>query len=348
MGTGVASPSSSRRVADLARRATDALRRGGMQQSFIPDEGATLTDVDRANRKTRAVAAATHLAEDLQRLVGRRDSDVAWVDGSRRSPRLRLSPIDVGPALSGLLWGDVTAVLTSATIPPRLADRVGLDGFDAEELNVGSPFDYRSHALLYVARHLPDRRAAGAEEALHEELSLLISAAGGRTLALFTSRRATQAAAAALAPELPYTLLLQGDLPKGRLLEQFADDETSCLFATMGFWQGVDIPGRALSMVTLDRLPFPRPDDPLLQARRDRAGTAAFSVVDLPRAATLLAQGSGRLIRNAEDRGVVAVLDPRLATASYRGVLLSTLPPMRRTVERSEVEAFLRRALEGD
>ena len=336
------------RVADLARRATDALRRGGMQQSFIPDEGATLTDVDRANRKTRAVSAATHLAEDLQRLVGRRDSEVAWVDGSRRSPRLRLSPIDVGPALSGLLWGDVTAVLTSATIPPRLADRVGLDGFDAEELNVGSPFDYRSHALLYVARHLPDRRAARAEEALHEELSLLISAAGGRTLALFTSRRATQAAADALAPELPHALLLQGDLPKGRLLEQFADDETSCLFATMGFWQGVDVPGRALSMVTLDRLPFPRPDDPLLQARRDRAGTAAFSLVDLPRAATLLAQGSGRLIRNAEDRGVVAVLDPRLATASYRGVLLSTLPPMRRTVERSEVEAFLRRALEGD
>jgi ATP-dependent DNA helicase DinG len=335
------------RAADLARRATDALRRSGAQQSFLPDEGATADDADRASRKTRAVAAATHLAEDLQRLVARTDSEVAWVDGSRRSPRLRLSPIDVGPALSGLLWGEVTAVLTSATIPPRLADRVGLDGFDNEELNVGSPFDYRSHSLLYVARHLPDRRAAHAEEALHEELVLLIEAAGGRTLALFTSRRATEAAAQALAPELPYTLLVQGDLPKARLLEEFAADETSCLFATMGFWQGVDIPGRALSMVTLDRLPFPRPDDPLLQARRDRAGAAAFSLVDLPRAATLLAQGSGRLIRTAEDRGVVAVLDPRLATASYRGVLLSTLPPMRRTVDRAEVETFLRRALDG-
>ena len=175
---------------------------------------------------------------------------------------------------------------------------------------------------------------------------MLLEAAGGRTLALFTSRRATEAAAAALAPELPYTLLLQGDLPKGRLLEEFARDETSCLFATLGFWQGVDIPGRALSLVTIDRLPFPRPDDPLLQARRDRAGGRAFSLVDLPRAATLLAQGAGRLIRNAEDRGVVAVLDPRLATASYRGVLLSTLPPMRRTVDRAEVESFLRRALE--
>jgi ATP-dependent DNA helicase DinG len=239
-------------------------------------------------------------------------------------------------------------VLTSATIPPRIVERVGLEGFPTEELNVGSPFDYRSHALLYVARHLPDRRAPAAEEALHEELALLLDAAGGRTLALFTSRRATEAAAEALAAELPYTLLVQGDLPKGRLLDEFASDETSCLFATLGFWQGVDIPGRALSLVTIDRLPFPRPDDPLLQARRDRAGGRAFSLVDLPRAATLLAQGSGRLIRNATDRGVVAVLDPRLATASYRGVLLATLPPMRRSVDRSEVENFLRRALEDD
>ena len=141
-------------------------------------------------------------------------------------------------------------------------------------------------------------------------------------------------------------MLIQGDLPKARLLEEFAEDETSCLFATLGFWQGVDIPGRALSLVTIDKLPFPRPDDPLLQARRDRAGGRAFQLVDLPRAATMLAQGAGRLIRTADDRGVVAVLDPRLATASYRGVLLSTLPPMRRSVDRDEVEVFLRRALD--
>ena len=333
------------RAAELARRVTDALRRGGAQRSLLTDETGT-TDPDRASRKTRTLQAAAHLAEDLHRLVSRTDGEVAWVDGTRRNVRLRLSPIDVGPALAGMLWGEVTSVLTSATIPPRIVERVGLERFPTEELNVGSPFDYRAHALLYVARHLPDRRAPGAEEALHEELSMLLEAAGGRTLALFTSRRATETAAAALAPELPYTLLQQGDLPKGRLLEEFARDETSCLFATLGFWQGVDIPGRALSLVTIDRLPFPRPDDPLLQARRDRAGGRAFSLVDLPRAATLLAQGAGRLIRNAEDRGVVAVLDPRLATASYRGVLLSTLPPMRRTVNRSEVESFLRRALE--
>ena len=333
------------RAAEISRRVIDALRRTGGQRSFLADDG-DAADPDRSSRKTRTLQAVAHLAEDLHRLVSRTDGEVAWVDGTRRSVRLRLSPIDVGPVLAGMLWGEVTSVLTSATIPPRIVERVGLEPYPSEELNVGSPFDYRSHALLYVARHLPDRRAPGAEEALHEELAQLLDAAGGRTLALFTSRRATEAAAAALAPELPYTLLLQGDLPKGRLLEEFARDETSCLFATLGFWQGVDIPGRALSLVTIDRLPFPRPDDPLLQARRDRAGGRAFSVVDLPRAATMLAQGSGRLIRNADDRGVVAVLDPRLATASYRGVLLAMLPPMRRSVDISEVETFLRRALE--
>ena len=336
------------RGAEVSRRVTDALRRGGAQRSFLPDDGASAPDPDRASRKTRTLQAAVHMAEDLHRFETRSDGEVAWVDGTRRNFRLRLSPIDVGPVLSSVLWGEVTSVLTSATIPPRIVERVGLQAFPTEELNVGSPFDYRSHALLYVARHLPDRRAAGAEEALHEELAQLLEAAGGRTLALFTSKRATEAAAAALAPELPYTLLLQGDLPKNLLLEKFASDETSCLFATMGFWQGVDIPGRALSLVTIDKLPFPRPDDPLLQARRDRAGGGAFSLVDLPRAATLLAQGSGRLIRTAEDRGVVAVLDPRLATASYRGVLLATLPPMRRSVEMHEVESFLRRALDGE
>jgi ATP-dependent DNA helicase DinG len=330
------------RAAGITARVTDAIRRIDLQGSLLADGG---SGADKGARKTRAIGAASHLADDLHRLIARGDGDVAWVDGTRRNVRLRLSPIDVGPVLSAALWGEVTAVLTSATVPPRLVERVGLEGFETNQLNVGSPFDYRAHALLYVARHLPDRRAPQAEAALHKELALLIEAAGGRTLALFTSRRATEEAAAALAPDLPYRMLLQGELPKGRLLEEFAADETSCLFATLGFWQGVDIPGRALSLVTLDRLPFPRPDDPLLQARRARAGSRAFQLVDLPRAATLLAQGSGRLIRTAEDRGVVAVLDPRLATASYRGVLLSTLPPMRRTVDRTEVEEFLRAAL---
>ncbi len=300
---------------------------------------------DEAARRTRALTAADHLAGDLDRLATRTDAEVAWVDGTARAPVLRLSPVDVAPVLAGPLWGALPAVLTSATIPPRLPERLGMPEGEVDVVDVGSPFDYRSHALLYVARHLPDRRSPAAEPAVFDELHALIRAAGGRTLALFTSRRATEAAAAALRPRLDVTLLVQGDLPKGRLLEAFAAEESSCLFATLGFWQGVDVPGRSLSLVTLDRLPFGRPDDPLLEARRERAGADAFRLIDLPRAAALLAQGVGRLIRSAEDHGVVAVLDPRLATAAYRRVLLDALPPMRRTVDRGEVAAFLARVL---
>jgi ATP-dependent DNA helicase DinG len=175
-----------------------------------------------------------------------------------------------------------------------------------------------------------------------DELEALITAAGGRTLALFTSWRAMQAALDALRPRLTTPVLAQGDIPKPALVEAFAADEATSLFATMGFWQGIDLPGRTLSLVTIDRLPFPRPDDPLLSARRDRAGRGAFGTIDLPRAATMLAQGAGRLIRTAHDRGVVAVLDPRLASARYRWDIVRALPPMRRTRLRHEAEAFLR------
>jgi ATP-dependent DNA helicase DinG len=327
------------RLLELAAARLEALT-GSLRAAPAPDAGA-----DGAARRARALQAAGHLGADVARIAARTNDEVAWVDGTPRSPVLRLSPIDVGPVLAAQLWGSVTAVLTSATVPPRVTERLGLVDFPLDELDVGSPFDYRSHALLYVARHLPDRRRPESEPALHEELAALITAAGGRTLALFTSHRATEAAAAALRPVIPYRLLEQGDLPKGRLLAEFAEDETSCLFATLGFWQGVDVPGPSLSLVTLDRLPFPRPDDPLLSARRDRAGDAAFAQVDLPRASTLLAQGAGRLVRAADDRGVVAVLDPRLATASYRGVLLARVPPMRRTTERRQAEDFLHRIL---
>ena len=148
-------------------------------------------------------------------------------------------------------------------------------------------------------------------------------------------------AADSLEDDLPGALLTQRDLPKPALIRAFSDDESSSLFATMGFWQGVDVPGPSLSLVTLDRLPFPRPDEPLLQARRELARQEAFSAVDLPRAATMLAQGAGRLVRTADDRGVVAVLDSRLASAGYRWELVNALPPMTRTKDRDEVVAFL-------
>jgi len=293
------------------------------------------------SRRDRVLLAAGHLASDLARLAMLAAEDVAWVEDNAKAPALRVSPIDVGPILAEQLWGSVTAVLTSATIPIGLAERLGMPLAATDSLDVGSPFDYRANSLLYVASSLPDRRKPEAEPALHDELEILIRAAGGRTLALFTSWRAMRGAVEALSPRLDVQILSQSDLPKPALVEAFRNDESACLFATLGFWQGVDVPGRTLSLVTIDRIPFPRPDEPVLQARRDLAGSGAFGAVDLPRAGTLLAQGAGRLIRSSADRGVVAVLDSRLATASYRKALLERVPPMKRTLDRDEVVAFL-------
>jgi ATP-dependent DNA helicase DinG len=267
---------------------------------------------------------------------------VRWVEGPTHAPVLKVSPIDVGGELSEKLWPDHTAILTSATIPASLAVRVGIPADDHDELDAGSPFDFGTQAMLYCATHLPDPRNESYRDKLHDELAFLIDAAGGRTLALFTSWSAMQRAVEELRERVEVPILAQGDLPKPKLVAEFERDEAACLFATMGYWQGVDVPGRTLSLVTIDRLPFPRPDEPLLVARRERAGQAAFRLIDLPRAATLLAQGAGRLIRSASDHGVVAVLDSRLATANYRWDLINALPPMKRTKDREEVAAFLR------
>ncbi len=316
-----------------------ALRRHGASSGEPPSE-----PLEVSTRRTRALLAASHLSEELAALIDLGPDRVAWVEGggpggSRRS--LRAAPVEVGPVLAERLWPDVTAVLTSATIPPFGARRLGLPGADTDHLDVGSPFPYEDNALLYCPVALPDRRSDGAEPAIHRELALLMEAAGGRTLALFTSWRAMRNAVEALRPTVTFPVLAQNDLPKPALVKAFASEESACLFATMSFWQGVDVPGPTLSLVAVDRLPFPRPDDPLLQARRERAGARAFAEVDLPRAATLLAQGAGRLIRSSTDRGVVAVLDRRLATAGYRTELLSLLPPMPFTTDRRRAIEFL-------
>jgi ATP-dependent DNA helicase DinG len=295
--------------------------------------------------KARSLQAAGHLAGDIDFVRGASAAQVVWVEGRPGSPVMKIAPIDVGEALAEHLWAEhdgetVTAVLTSATIPGGLGVRLGLDRDAFDELDVGSPFDFEGNALLYCAAHLPDPRSPDYEAAMHDELVALLEAAGGRTLALFTSWRAMHAAATATAARVEFRVLTQADLPKPALLRVFSEDESSCLFATMGFWQGVDVPGAALSQVIIDRLPFPRPDEPLLQARRQRAGPAAFRMIDLPRAATLLAQGAGRLIRSHTDRGVVAVLDSRLAKANYRWDLINALPPMRRTKNREDVASF--------
>jgi ATP-dependent DNA helicase DinG len=341
----------------------------------IPDSSADVT-----TRKARVATAIGGLVLDLDSVVTMPEDSVMWVSGTEEHPRIELAPLDVGRTLETLLWDPDpsgleivigspvvdddavspfgnsrgrdesdptfglpdTVVFTSATVPTALVERLRIPPDEVTVIDVGTPFDFATHALLYCATHMPDPRSAKYGDAVADELVTLIEAAGGRTLALFTSHRAMNEAADAVAARVKVPVLRQGDMPKPALIDEFTEDEASCLFATMGFWAGIDVPGSALSLVTIDKIPFPRPDDPLLSARRERAGAQGFATIDLPRASTLLAQGAGRLIRTATDRGVVAVLDPRLSTKpSYRWQLINALPPMKRTKDISEVAAFL-------
>jgi len=304
----------------------------------IPDDAGD----DATARAVRARQAASSLLDDIDAVARPGDDHVLFVSGPERVPVLRLAPLDVAPLLQRQLWSQRPAVLTSATIAPGFGARLGLPATSDGVLDVGSPFDYQANGLIYCAARLPRPTDPRWPDAAIDELAALVEAAGGRTLALFTSYRAMERAVVALRERLPYPLLAQGDLPKPALVVRFTADPETCLFATMSFWQGIDVPGPSLSLVSIDRLPFPRPDDPLLQARREHVGAGAFEAIDVPRAATLLAQGAGRLIRTATDRGAVAVLDPRLATARYGPKIVATLPRMRRTKDRAEIEAFLR------
>jgi ATP-dependent DNA helicase DinG len=302
---------------------------------------------DAKQRKLRAQTMTGRSIEQLDIAIEGREGYVAFVSGSPTSPRLEVAPLDVGPTMDERVWKRRTAILTSATIPSSLPNRLGIDSASADVVDVGSPFDYESNSMLYCAVHLPNPNSEGFRDGANDELEALITAAGGRTLALFTSYRAMDESAAAMDARLPFQILTQRDLPKPALIEAFSRDDETCLFATAGLFQGVDVPGKTLSLVVIDRIPFPRPDDPLLSARRDRLGSSAFGEIDLPRASMMLAQAAGRLIRSTTDRGVVAVLDPRLGTARYRWDIVNSLPPMKRTRHRSDVEDFLRAITSG-
>ncbi|HEX4906048.1 MAG TPA: ATP-dependent DNA helicase [Acidimicrobiales bacterium] len=303
-----------------------------------------------AGRRDRLVAAAGHVASDVGVLANSGDGRVVWCERAPGGqPILRVAPVEVGSELRTRLFEERTVVMASATLAvggrfEPVAEQLGVDEFDS--LDAGSPFDYETQALLYCAAHLPEPRSPEFEAAMLEELVGLVQAAGGRTLALFTSRRAMEAAAERLdrMSNQPFQILVQDRQPRPILQREFLGDETSVLLATMGFWQGFDAPGRTCSLVVIDKLPFARPDDPLAEARRQAATRArrnAFEAVDLPRAAILLAQGAGRLIRSTSDRGVVAVMDKRLSTARYRWTLIRSLPPMARTKDPQRVRDFL-------
>jgi len=332
-----------RLAADGPPELIEALTLAGSRLEAVGAElRATQPDGDDAEaQRLRALGEVSSLSDSVAALLQRPEGTVAFVEGAATAPELRLAHLEVGGLLREPLFEARTVVMTSATLGTATPAALGLERDDYRHLDVGSPFDYRSAGLLYCAADLPPRNSPEFAPEAIDELEALINAAKGRTLALFTSHRMLAEAANALGPRLHWPLLRQGDLPPPQLLERFAADEASCLFATIGFWQGVDVPGPALTLVTLDRLPFPRPDDPLLSARRERIGEDAFRLVDLRRASMLLAQGAGRLIRTDADRGVVAVLDPRLATARYRDDLLEEVPPLCRTVDRAEVLEFL-------
>lgn len=315
-------------------------------------------DRDAAGDTVRRAAKAMvdEIFETAERISADAEHDVVWVEERERGARvLRVAPLSVAGLLRDRLFARSTVVATSATLElggsfDAAASSFGLLGESApawRSLDVGSPFDYRSQAILYVARELPPPGRDGLRPEAVDALVDLVSAAGGRTLGLFSSRRAAVEAAEAVRVRLPdMTILCQGDDVVATLLRKFAQEPASCLFGTLSLWQGVDVPGESCQLVVIDRLPFPRPDDPLASARQravERSGGNGFMAVAATQAALLLAQGAGRLIRRASDRGVVAVLDPRLVTARYSGFLRSSLPPMWFTTDRSVVTAALRR-----
>ena len=331
----------------------------------------------------RKVAQATMLA--LYEVADRMAADpedhkhtVLWCSRSedRRGSvltRLYAAPLAVNGLIRTNLLAGRSGVLTSATLElggsfDPIARAVGLEvrpdaepvgptslageapataaGVPWRGLDVGSPFDYPRQGILYLAKHLPKPGREPATDAQLDEIADLVTAAGGRTLGLFSSRRAANAAAAAMRERLDVPILVQGDDQLPTLVTQFIADEATCLFGTLSLWQGVDVPGATCRLVIIDRIPFPRPDDPVSSARSDaieKAGGNGFLAVSATHAALLLAQGAGRLIRTSEDRGVVAVLDPRLATAGYGSFLTRSLPAFWRTTDRAVAISALRR-----
>ncbi|MGU3501206.1 ATP-dependent DNA helicase [Mycobacterium sp. C31M] len=333
----------------------------------------TPSDPQAAAARTEAVTAVTEIGDIAARML---DSfgpaipdrvDVVWLDheennrgGAGKRAILRVAPLTVSGLLRTRLFAHSTAVLTSATLTiggsfDGMAAAWGLSGGDTAAswrgLDVGSPFDHAKSGILYVAKHLPPpgRDSSGSTAQL-DEIEALINAAGGRTLGLFSSMRAAKAAAEVMAQRLSTPVLCQGEDTTAALVQRFADDEATSLFGTLSLWQGVDVPGPTLSLVLIDRIPFPRPDDPLLTARQRAIaarGGNGFMAVAASHAALLLSQGAGRLLRRIDDRGVVAVLDSRMATARYGGFLRSSLPPFWATTDPQRVRDALIRLRGG-
>ncbi|BAX93769.1 ATP-dependent DNA helicase [Mycobacterium shigaense] len=357
---------------ELATYLTALRDAAGAARSAIESTGQTIPAGAAATR-AEAAAALNEISDTASRILTSfvpaipDRTDVVWLEheDNRGSPRpvLRVAPLSVAGLLRSRVFSRSTTVLTSATLTlggsfDAMAAAWGLTGAEAgpadtveqqpwRGLDVGSPFQHAKAGILYIAAHLPapGRDGTGSAEQL-AEITELITAAGGRTLGLFSSMRAAKAAAEAMRERLSTPVLCQGDDSTSALVEQFSADPETSLFGTLSLWQGVDVPGPSLSLVLIDRIPFPRPDDPLLGARQRAVaarGGNGFMAVAAAHAALLLAQGSGRLLRRVTDRGVVAVLDSRMVTAGYGGYLRASLPPFWQTTNAEQVRGALRR-----
>ena len=337
-------------------------------------------DVDGSTARKLALALTQDVHDTAVRLLEAFDEDegkrwdVVWIAADpNRPPTVRVAPLAVGGLLRDRLFGQRTTVLTSATLalggsfdtlarqwglPPQqraqavegmaTAREASSDGGSPKwtGLDVGSPFEHQRSGILYIARHLPPPGRDGLPPQYLDELTELVQAAGGRTLGLFSSMRAARQASEELRQRLDTPVLCQGEDSTSLLVNKFADDPGTSLFGTLSLWQGVDVPGQSLQLVVMDRIPFPRPDDPLASARQKAVsehGGNGFLTVAGTHAALLLAQGAGRLLRSIHDRGVIAVLDPRLATARYGGFLRASLPPFWTTHDPQVVRGALRR-----
>ena len=305
-------------------------------------------------------ARAWELAGRLEKIAGDRFDDVSaeevshtyWYERTDRNLSLYATPVDVAAELHAALFTQVRhCVFTSATLTAGgnfhyVLERLGLPE-DTPTLSLASPFDYRNRTLLYIPEApFPEPTTPGYPQALHERLAALIDLAGGRTLALFTSLAAMDRAYAALRDRLRYPLLIQGEAPRRVLLQRFYRKTESVLFAVSSFWEGVDVPGESLSLVVIDKLPFEVPSDPVIMARMNRIkvlGGNPFNDYQVPRAILTLRQGVGRLMRTADDRGVIAMLDTRLFGKGYGRQFFRSLPPSPISRNLDDVAAFFGR-----
>ena len=337
-----------------------------------------IIDPNSMAERARVKGALNEITQTATKLLKPGHTHVLWFEPTYST--LYLAPLAVSDVLRGNLLTQTPVIATSATLTvgksfDAIAKNIGfvisgkneaeddaegdeenlkkngsMDPANLQILDVGSPFDFANQGLLYLPKDLPEPGRDGPSKEALTELGELIQAAGGRTLALFSSWRGVEAADEHLRDvlaelSLPIITQRRGD-SVGPLVDKFAKDEKSILLGTISLWQGIDVPGPACTLVAIDRIPFPRPDEPVLSARAaeaDAAGGSGFMQISLPRAALLLAQGTGRLIRSLDDRGVVAILDSRIVNKRYGSILLNSMPPFWRTSDGAVIKEALRR-----